>query len=198
MTRNASKPTSKPVKAVALRAESPCGKASAAQSVADAGIVFAALIEPYLVKLASEREARLAGRVVEADFALRQATVYEIALDLAAGSNGEIGMEALRSACASGKLSLEDVAESPLSKLLGDARRALWAELAAPHRPDKTGEKLLQYDPATGLVIEPAELIEGGKNLLAQKLALQERHEEAARAQVAWEAGNHAARGNTG
>ena len=153
------------------------------------GDVFAALIRPYLAKVASEREARLAGRTVDADFALRQAMVYEIALDLAARSEGKIGVEALRAACGSGELELADIAESPLSKLLGDARRALWAELAAAGRPEATAESLLQHAPGIDLTTEPAETLAGGKDLLAQKLALQARHEEAAKAQVEWEGG---------
>jgi hypothetical protein len=150
--------------------------------------VFTALLKPYLAKVAAEREARLAGRVVDADFALRQATVYEIALDLAARSNGEIGMEALRSACQSGELTLADIAQSPLSKLLGDARRALWTELAAPARPEGVDAELLDHSGGGGLTTEPAKLLTGGKDLLTQQLAQQQRHEDAAKAQVAWEA----------
>ena len=164
------------------------GKAKAELPGAGAGEVFTALLRPYLAKVSAERKARLAGRVVDADFALRQATVYEIALDLAARSNGEIGMGALRSACQSGEFTLADIAQSPLSKLLGDARRALWTELAAPARPDGVDAELLDHSASGGLTTEPAELLTGGKDLLAQQLAQQQRHEDAAKAQVAWEA----------
>jgi hypothetical protein len=167
------------------RAGVPLGAAAAEATQA----VFEALIEPYLAKLATERRARAAGHVVEADFCLRQLTFFEIAMDLAARSGGAIGVEQLRAACDAGEFALEDIAESPMSALLAAARRALWVEVGAMPRPEPTAEKLLLRDPLTGLAIEPAEMISGGDDQLRQQQALQERHRAAARAQAAWEQG---------
>ena len=88
------------------------------------GVLFDALIAPYLAKIGAERRARVAGRIVDADFLLRQVTVFEIALDLAARSEGRVGIDALEEACRFKDYALDEIAESPLSALLGHARSA--------------------------------------------------------------------------
>jgi hypothetical protein len=84
-----------------------------------------------LMRLRLEREARLAGRICEADFYVRQATFIEVALDL--GSDGFDFLRELRARDGTGLLA---IAETPMSRLLDDARRAHWAAMGEPVRPE--------------------------------------------------------------
>jgi hypothetical protein len=90
------------------------------------------ILTKYLLKLDGEREARLAGRIVEADFCVRQLTWIEVALDLA-GLGGKAAD--LLKGLARGKRNVRDIAATPVSLLLDDLRRAYWAEEAGPERP---------------------------------------------------------------
>jgi hypothetical protein len=128
-----------------------------------------------------ERTARLAGKIVEADFYVRQITVLEICIELSFGSPG--AMERMRD-LGIGRNHVNDVAETIMSRLLDDARRDKWAELAEPDRPpplepeqmiDKGDYKLLRQECFTGPDLEE------------QRRAKQAEYEAAAKAQVEWE-----------
>lgn len=152
----------------------------------ESGVLFDALIAPYLAKIGAERRARVAGRIVDADFLLRQVTVFEIALDLAARSEGRVGIDALEEACRFKDYALDEIAESPLSALLGEARRQAWAEREGPTRPPGPAEQLLFRDGE--FATEPREVLSGSElSAAAQLAALAARHAAAAVAQVAWE-----------
>jgi len=56
------------------------------------------LVAKFQRKVGQEREARLAGRIVEADFYLRQITVLEVAFDLMIDGHGEDGWTMLMQA----------------------------------------------------------------------------------------------------
>ncbi|HYG28702.1 MAG TPA: hypothetical protein VD887_00650 [Allosphingosinicella sp.] len=90
------------------------------------------LLTKYLHKLDGERTARLAGRIVEADFCVRQLTWIEVALDLA--GLGENAVALLRG-LARGERNVRDIAATPVSLLLDTLRRAYWAEEGGPERP---------------------------------------------------------------
>lgn len=85
----------------------------------------------YMVKIGEERAARLAGEVVAADFYLRQLTFIEVAMDLM----GTGGFDLLHAFRRDGR-SLVDIAETPFSRILGEARRIKWEELGEPAGPE--------------------------------------------------------------
>jgi hypothetical protein len=91
--------------------------------------VFERLIGKYWIKLADERKARLAGRIAEADFYVRQLTFIEISFDL--GRQAHELLKRLRRC----DIGLLDIAATPLSLFLDRVRRDLWAEGGEPERP---------------------------------------------------------------
>jgi hypothetical protein len=76
------------------------------------------LARKYFSKLEQERRARLEGRIAEADLDVRQITCLEVSLDMVSGD----GMAILRDFRCRG-FDLLDIAETPMSKLLDQARR---------------------------------------------------------------------------
>lgn len=91
--------------------------------------LFAELLKGYRRKLAAERTARLAGRIVEADFYVRQLTVLELALD------GAGDVRALIALLSSGDPGHGlDIVATPMSLLLDKHRRDCWREKGEPDR----------------------------------------------------------------
>lgn len=139
------------------------------------------ILVPYMMKLGQERAARLAGRIVEADFYVRQLTWLEVALDLGGG-----GAKALKM-LERGDHHAGQIVATPMSVLLGEVRRAVWAKMDEPDRPPppslgrhddeiSTGEPLeCQHDPAR----------DGDHQGRRERAA--EREAIAAEAQRAWE-----------
>lgn len=91
--------------------------------------LFDRLLENYLLKLGAEREARLSGRIVEADFYVRQLSWVEVVLDLG-GRAQELLLRLKR-----GDRHPGDIVATPVSLLLAQARRAIWEEMGEPERP---------------------------------------------------------------
>jgi hypothetical protein len=83
----------------------------------------------YVVKLRAERRARLEGRIVEADYYVRQLTCIELILDV--GGRTRLLLDNLRP----GDLHLIQVSATPGSALLEQARRAVWLEKEELDRP---------------------------------------------------------------
>ncbi|HYG28713.1 MAG TPA: hypothetical protein VD887_00705 [Allosphingosinicella sp.] len=137
----------------------------------------------YMLRLEMEREARLAGKICEADFYVRQITVLELAMQLMIGGHGRdaiIAIQKLRL----GPHKLISIAETAMTRLLDDARRALWAIHGEPERPpplrpeqmiDKGDVKLLKLEAFYGPDVE------------AQMRAKDEEYAAAAKEQVEWE-----------
>ncbi|MDQ8758329.1 hypothetical protein RCO27_19035 [Sphingosinicella sp. LHD-64] len=141
------------------------------------------IVRKYILKLAAEREARLEGRIAAADFYARQLTHIEVSLDLMSGGEGWDAVMGFRHE----GLSLTQIAETPFSRLLDDARRAFWDNAGEPERPRATARDLLVD---LGLVsVGRSEAIRGGDKeyVEAQEQAYRERHAADAAAQVAWE-----------
>ena len=86
----------------------------------------------YLRKLCQEREARLQGCIVEADFYVRQLSWLEVALDL--GGLGEKAVEMLKG-LKRGDLDAGKIVATPVSLLLDHLRRSVWAKFGEPERP---------------------------------------------------------------
>ena len=142
------------------------------------------MLRKYLLKLGQERRARLGGRVIEADFYLRQMTWMEVALDCTSDDAWAILTEKRKS----GHL-IGDIAQSPMSRLLDKARRLFWAQSGDPPRPEHPRAELLEHD--GGLGTEPPEVLKSGPNELShkeQERIYEERHARHAREQVEWEA----------
>lgn len=70
------------------------------------------ILRKYLIKVRQERTARLEGKIVEADWYLRQATWLEVALDMTSGDGFELLRDFREQGC-----DLIDIAETPMSRL---------------------------------------------------------------------------------
>jgi hypothetical protein len=96
---------------------------------AEAEAFWAELSRRYWRKLKDERRSRLDGRVIEADFYVRQLTFIEIVFDL--GGRAQDLLDGLRS----GGVGPLDIVATPGSALLEKVRRAFWAEKGEADRP---------------------------------------------------------------
>lgn len=98
--------------------------------------LFEKVLRKYGRKLTAEREARLAGRIVEADFLVRQLTYIEVLLDL--GSMGHAAHDLLRTfrALTPHDMFTIDATATPMSVLLDGIRRNIWRERGEPQRMD--------------------------------------------------------------
>jgi hypothetical protein len=87
------------------------------------------ILERYLGKLLAERQARLEGRIVEADYYVRQLTFIELVLDIGGRT------QELLAAMQQGYPHLLQISATPGSALLEKLRRALWLEQGEADRP---------------------------------------------------------------
>jgi hypothetical protein len=143
------------------------------------------LFVKYLLKLDAEREARLDGRIVEADFIVRQLTWLEVSLDLA--GVGEKVVDLFKG-LSRGERNVRDIAATPVSVLLDTLRRAYWEKYGGPERPAAAALGRHDEDAATG---EPLEC-HGWPERDGEGIGPSGRREEHVRrnaeAQRAWEA----------
>jgi hypothetical protein len=93
------------------------------------GEMFDNILERYLMKVSAERAARLSGRIVEADFYVRQLSWFEVLIDLG-GRAHELLLRMGR-----GDLHPGSIVATPVSLLLARARRAVWEKMGEPERP---------------------------------------------------------------
>ncbi len=96
--------------------------------------IFERLIRKFMGKVAQERSARIGGRVVEADFYLRQITCLEISFDLLTERAGKDAWEVIAH-CRRGGHGILQIGDTPMSRLLDNARREQWAKMGEPARP---------------------------------------------------------------
>jgi len=144
------------------------------------------LCRHYLKRLGMEREARLAGKVVEADFYVRQVTVIEVWLDLLSDDAWRLLNDLRLDNAPFGRFRLIEVAETPMSRLLDEARREQWAEAGEPERPPlPPAEQLIDHGRFS---IDIQESFHGGPDLKERMRAKDAEYRAAARAQVEWEA----------
>jgi len=88
----------------------------------------------FLRKVAAEREARLAGEIVAADFYLRQITFMEVMFELTVANLGFDPHETL-SQLRRGDHRHNAIVSTPFSDWLDASRRKWWAEEGEPERP---------------------------------------------------------------
>ncbi len=97
----------------------------------------------FMRKVAAERQARLAGEIVAADFFLRQVTMMEVLLDLAAGEFGWDPADTLRE-LRRGEHGVFDIVATPLADWMDRARRLWWAQEGEPERPPYPDVRFLE------------------------------------------------------
>jgi hypothetical protein len=100
------------------------------------------VVAKFTRKVAQERSARLAGDVVGADFTLRQITSLEVAFDMMCSGRGLNAWEKLYD-LRRGEHSILQIAETEMSRILDDARRAQWVEMGEPPRPEHPPSRYL-------------------------------------------------------
>ncbi|WP_309660831.1 hypothetical protein [Sphingomonas sp.] len=129
-----------------------------AEEVDETGIhaMIVGVIGKYMAKVGQERECRLAGQVVEADFYLRQVTCLEVSLDLMVEGAGKDAWREIHNVRRGGHGILQ-IADTFMSRLLDDARREQWREMGEPIRPENTPERYLT-DHGTHRTAEPPHL----------------------------------------
>jgi hypothetical protein len=161
--------------------------------------IFDRLIRKFMGKVAQERSARIGGRVVEADFYLRQITCLEISFDLLTERAGKDAWEVIAH-CRRGGHGILEIGDTPMSRLLDNARREQWENMGEPARPEhpvqryltdhgthrtegaqclgKASPPLPGYDPEAWAAMSVDE----------QKIALESQHKRDAEEQIRWEA----------
>lgn len=161
----------------------------------------------FMRKVAAERQARLAGQIVAADFYLRQITMMEVMFDLTANSLGFDPHSMLRK-LQCGSIHSREIVSTPFSDWLDRVRRDWWQSEGDPERPPHPdlrflvthrtteGECSTYVDQhATGALTTPArgytqeEWAEMTHD--EQRIARQRQFDQDAEAQVAWEAEAH-------
>jgi hypothetical protein len=162
--------------------------------------IIDSICRKYFGKARQEREARLSGEIVAADFYLRQMTFIEVGLDLAATDLGTSAFDMLKSLQRDGHGWMH-IAETPFSRALDEERRRQWGLIDEPERPERParryfedrGDYSLEPDrSATGALTIPAEGFTqeqwAGMDHDEQTQARKAEWARAAEEQVAWEA----------
>ena len=163
------------------------------------------LAQKFLRKVVAEREARLAGELVAADFYLRQVTALEVIFDLLTEGGG--GMDAwdhLKSLQRGGH-TLAQIVDTPFARYLDDKRREYWSASGDPMRPVAFREEfLLDHGDhrtavdqnAFGACTTPARGYSAEQwaamDYDAQRAARRAQFDEDAEAQIRWEQQAHA------
>lgn len=139
----------------------------------------------YVQRLRMEREARLEGKIAEADFYVRQISFAEITLELLAEGRADSVriMHSLR--IGPRRRGLPEVAETIMSRLLDDARRAEWKRKGEPDRPPALGTEHM-HDEGGHKILDGGHLF-CGPGIREREAAQQAAWEQAAKEQVAWE-----------
>ena len=91
--------------------------------------LFEKIIRKYWLKVAAERKARREGRIVAADYYVRQLTYIEIVLEI--GGHAHTLLKDLHL----GGRDYFDIVATPMSLLLDQCRRLIWKEGGEPERP---------------------------------------------------------------
>lgn len=103
--------------------------------------ILESIAKKFMRKVMAEREARLSGRIVAADFYLRQITAIEIIFDLSAAKLGIDPNELLRS-LRRGEHGIVEIVDTPFVQYLDAQRRAYWeSDPAEPPRPKTVREE---------------------------------------------------------
>ena len=94
-------------------------------------------------KVAAEREARLNGEIVAADFYLRQITFIEVTFDLTASEFGWAADDVLRD-LRRGEYGIREIVSTPFADWLDTRRRMWWLSEGDPERPPHPDPRFLK------------------------------------------------------
>lgn len=133
------------------------------------------ILDMYRRKVIEEREARRGGRIVEADFAVRQLTHLEVLLEI--GGLTRLLVDYANGARDPGAPPEPPIWRTPLTDQLAEARRRAWAETDDLPRPPPS---LWAEPPEDGLC--------GGPDIQERMAARQDAERRMAEAQRDWEA----------
>lgn len=177
-------PLGKPLRERGFDAEDDAPEMSGARKLE----LIESLFYKWLGKVEQEREARLAGEVVAADFYLRQTTFVEITFDLMCSEFAQDAW-AVMSGLRRGGEHITQIAATPMSMILDEKRRELWARMAEPERPEYPPARYLVPKAGFFTASEHQALSEEEKQLPPrdQQQLFQAMHAEQAAAQAEWE-----------
>jgi hypothetical protein len=133
------------------------------------------LLELYRRKLMEERQARLGGRIVEADYAVRQLTHLEVLLEIGGVANALI--QYAEGERGPGEPDEPPIWRTPLTDELEAVRRRVWTETEDLARP-----------PANVWTDQPSDGIYGGPDSFERERARADAERRMAEAQRDWEA----------
>jgi hypothetical protein len=139
----------------------------------------------YLQRLAMERDARLEGRILEADFYVRQITAAEIWIELLSEGESEAVTMLQKLRVGPRRRYPQELAETGLSRLLDEARRRKWEDYGEPRRPRLYLPEEIAEEDGHRLIKSPS--LNCGPDLREREAAQHRAHEAAARAQIEWE-----------
>lgn len=158
-----------------------------------ADLFLTRIAELYWAKLQSERRLRTSGRVMEADFVLRQVTRLEVMLDLGAGADGERALSVLQALRTADGVPEVDVVDTPFSRQLDRLRRLHFEAQGDLPRPEMLPEPGSTEAQGLGLDEAPdGTRVWRGTAMPAleadsREALLSKAWEDAARAQLEWE-----------
>ena len=152
------------------------------------------LFYKWLGKVEQEREARLAGEVIAADYYLRQVTFFEVTFDLMCGEFGQDAW-AVMSSLRRGGESVIGIAATPMSQILDAKRRELWEKMGEPGRPEYPPARYLIPKVDFSLASEHQALSEEERELPPpeRESLFKAMRDKEAEAQAAWEAASRPA-----
>ena len=165
----------------------------------------------FMRKVVAEREARLSGEIVAADFYLRQITFLEVMLEMTSKAFGW-DVHAVLTNLRRGDHHITEIVNTELTDWMDRSRRLWWAQEGEPERPAHPDVRFLQprrdKDGAYGTAIDQGHL-GGGKPARGydeeawaalthdeQRAAWQAQYDEDAAAQREWEVRAREARGD--
>jgi hypothetical protein len=146
------------------------------------------LFYKWLGKVEQEREARVVGEVVAADFYLRQVTFFEITFDLMCEGLVEDAWS-IMSGLRRGGEHITRIAATPMSQILDAKRRELWEKMGKPDRPEYPPARYLLSKLNYSVASEHQALSEEDKQLPPrdQERLFKAMQEEEAQRQAEWE-----------
>jgi hypothetical protein len=145
------------------------------------------VVAKFMRKVGEERSARLSGDVVAADFALRQVTWLEVAFDLMSNGHGLDAWRAIQDIRRDGHSVLQ-IAETEMSRILDEARRAQWTDMGEPPRPEHPPQRYLTDHGDYRTEVRQFDVGEDRPGRDEELRARAERQTEEAAKQIAWEA----------
>ena len=139
------------------------------------------LLALYATKLVHERDYRMKGEIIAADFTLRQASWIEVVIECGSAT----GLVAMLDATRFGP-GLLSIVDTPSSRFLESIRRKHWELLGEPERPAAIADDLT-IDQGDHRIAVSENNVTGIADLAAHNARLDARHAADAAKQIAWE-----------